>query len=108
MTRHTRNRQRRLAAEMETGLNHDFFMKDKNLTIARYRNALTGRELDVTFKWIRTKRHNFVYDEVNGITEYLVDKNVISWVSRKGGQLLKNNMNPKGSSVMSYRIGTTI
>ncbi|ASR79040.1 hypothetical protein AARONPHADGERS_21 [Bacillus phage AaronPhadgers] len=102
MTRHTRNRQRRLAAEMETGLNHDFFMKDKNLTIARYRNALTGRELDVTFKWVRMRRRGYTYDEVNGITEFMKTVNTISWITVKDGERLKHSMNPKSGSLITY------
>ncbi|ANM45947.1 hypothetical protein BELINDA_18 [Bacillus phage Belinda] len=104
MTRHTRNRQRRLAAEMDTGLNHDFLMKDKNLTIARYRNALMGRELDVTFRWSRTERANFRYDENDEIYYYYVDKNVISWTKVEGGVIIKYNMNPKVGRTMSYRL----
>lgn len=108
MTRHTHNRQRRLIAEMTTGLNHEFFMHDKNLPISRYRNALMGRELDPTFKWVRTKRANFIYNEDADMTVYYVYKNVISWTSIKPNGVFRTNMNPKVGRSMTYRIGHTL
>jgi len=89
---------------METGIIITSYMKDKNLELDRVKEAYVGRHLDPTFRWTRTERANFKYDENDEVYYYYVDKNIINWTKIEHGVIVKYNMNPKVGRTMSYRL----